>query len=149
VPDIFLYDRSSGATTLITASRFDGSSADNRSLGPMFSGDGRTLVFESRASDLIANDFNNNVDVFALGLYGGTAVPAFAVSVLPAVASDPSNWLSWPVVPGKTYRVQFKQNLDDAAWQDLTGQISIMGGRGYLKDAVPATTQRFYRIVAF
>jgi hypothetical protein len=149
VPDIFLYDRSNGSTTLITESRFESASADNRSLAPVFSGDGRTLMFESWASDLISNDFNNTIDVFALNLYSGTSAPDFAVSVLPATGSVPANWLSWPAVPGKTYRVQFKQDLDDTVWQDLGGQISIMGDRCYLKDAAPVGAQRFYRIVAF
>jgi Tol biopolymer transport system component len=149
LPDIFLYDRLSSVTAMITASRFGGSSADNRSLTPAFSGDGRTLVFESWASNLIPNDFNNNADVFALGLYSGAAVPEFAVSVLPAAGSVPSNWLSWPVVPGKTYHVQFKQNLNDSVWQELNGRISIVGDRGYLQDGVPSSTQRFYRIVGF
>jgi Tol biopolymer transport system component len=149
VSDIFLYDRTSGSTTLITASRFGGSSADNRSFSPVFSGDGRTLIFESRASDLIPNDFNNNNEVFALGLDSGTNVSAFAVSLFSAAGSPLTNWLSWPIVPGKTYRAQFKQNLDDSVWQDLSGQMSIMGDRGYLKDAAPVTTKRFYRIVGF
>jgi len=87
--------------------------------------------------------------VFALGLYSDTVVPAFSLSVSPAGDSASSCWLGWPAVPGKTYRAQFKQNLDEATWQDLNGQISIMGDRGYLKDAAPATSHRFYRILAY
>jgi hypothetical protein len=149
VPGIFLYDRSSASNKLITASRFGGRGADNRSFLPVFSGDGHTLVFESWASDLIPNDFNNKNDVFALGLDSGTTLSSFEVSVFPAAGSPLSNWLSWPVVPGKTYRVQFKKNLNDEAWQDLNGQMSIIGDRGYLKDPTPVTTERFYRIVGF
>jgi Tol biopolymer transport system component len=149
VPDIFLYDRLSGATTLVTASRFDSASADNRSLMPVFSGDGRTLVFESWASDLIPDDFNNNLDLFALGLYSGTGELQFQATIVPATSLAPGRWLSWPAVPGKSYRVQFKDSLEDPAWQDLNGQISVLGDRGYLKDGTSATTQRFYRIVAF
>jgi hypothetical protein len=134
---------------LITTSRFGDSIADARSLVPVFSGDGRTLLFNSWAGDLVPNDFNHNIDVFALGLYSDTVIPDFAVSVSPAADPVPSNWLSWPVMPGKTYRVQFKQNLQDPTWQDLTAQISIMGDHGYLKDEAPANTQRFYRIVSF
>ena len=150
LPDIFLYDRLCNCTTLISASRFGGTSADDRSVTAALSGDGRTLVFVSWASDLIPNDFNNNADIFARGLYGGTSVPEFIVSALPAAGAAPSQWLSWPVVPGKTYRVQFKQNLNDPVWQDLGGQISIIADRGYLKnDAGLSAAQRFYRIVGF
>lgn len=147
--NIFLYDRSIGATTLVTASRLGRGVADNPSLAPVFSGDGRTLIFGSWAGDLIPGDYNQNSDVFALGLYDGTPMTCFAISVAPSMDSAPSNWLSWPVIPGKAYRVQFKLKLDDPSWQDLNGQISIMGGQGYLKDAAPATAQRFYRVEAF
>ncbi len=147
-PDIFLYDGQSGGTTLITGSRFGNVSADNRSLMPVFSGDGRTLVFVSWASDLTADDFNNNADVFALGLYPGTAVPDFAVSVLPVPSPVPHNWLSWPANPGKSYRVQIKNQLSDSMWQELSGQVSVVGNQGYFNDGTPVTT-RFYRIVAY
>jgi hypothetical protein len=148
VPNVFLYDRASRATTLITASRFGHSTAENRSLTPVFSGDGHTLLFESWAGDLISNDFNHNVDVFALRLYGDTTIPAFTVSVSPA-ADSASFWLSWPVVAGKTYRAQLKLNLDDTTWQDLNGPISVIGDRAYLNDPAQGSTPRFYRIVAF
>jgi Tol biopolymer transport system component len=149
LPDVFLYDRLSGATTLVSASRFVRNSADNRSLTPVFSGDGRTLVFESWASNLIPNDFNNNVDVFSIALYGGASMTNFTVSVLPWSGSAPSKWLSWSVVPGKTYRAQFKQNLNDSTWQELGSPISIIGDRGYIQDTDSSATQRFYRIVGF
>ena len=147
VPDIFLYDQLTGATTLITGNRFGG--ADNRSLSPLFSGDGRTLVFQSWAGDLTLNDFNRELDVFALSFYKADEVSPFPVTVLPAGGATPSSWLSWPIISGKSYRVQFKQSLDDAIWQDLRGQISLLGDRGYFQDAVPTSAQRFYRVVAF
>ena len=72
VPDIFLYDRLNGTTTLLTTNRFGHGSADNRSLTPVFSADGGTLAFVSWASDLIPNDFNSSADIFALDVYNGT-----------------------------------------------------------------------------
>jgi Tol biopolymer transport system component len=149
LPNIFLYDLSSGTTTLVTPSRFGSSTADNRSLAPVFSGDGHTLIFESWAGDLIPNDFNHAIDVFAVDLYGGTNVPAFTLSVSSPGGPGLANWLSWPVLPGKNYRVQFKQNLSDTSWQDLNVQPSIIGNQAHLQDPAPATTQRFYRVVAF
>ena len=40
VPDVFLYDQLTSATTLLSASRFGNVSADNRSRTAFFSGDG-------------------------------------------------------------------------------------------------------------
>jgi len=38
---------------------------------PVLGGDGRTVLFQSFASDLVAQDFNNNRDIFVLRLGSG------------------------------------------------------------------------------
>lgn len=45
--DIFLYDRSTGTTTLLTASRFGSRAANSRFFSPVFSGDGQSLVLRT------------------------------------------------------------------------------------------------------
>lgn len=148
VPDIFLYNRSSGLTTLITTSRFGTGSADNRSLAPFFSPDGSSLLLESWASDLIAGDFNNSSDLFSLALSSGPAPPPFMLTVAPMPAPGLGHRLSWPVLTGKSYRVQFKDHLEDPAWQDLGGTVSITGGQAAFQDGVAGGT-RFYRVLAY
>ncbi|HWH67862.1 MAG TPA: hypothetical protein VNT26_00635, partial [Candidatus Sulfotelmatobacter sp.] len=141
VPDIFLYDRQTGNNTLLSASRYGWGSGNNRSLTPIFSADGQTLAFQSWASDLVAGDCNHNGDVFAYTL--------LTMSLLPAAAADQGPLICWPVMPGKSYRVQFKNSLTDADWQDLAGAMTTVGTKAYLQDLAPANTQRFYRVVAF
>jgi Tol biopolymer transport system component len=68
VPDLVLYDQFADATILLSASRDGTFTANNRSLAPVFSGNGRMLVFPSWASDLLAHDFNGTMDVFAMTL---------------------------------------------------------------------------------
>ncbi len=140
VPDVFLYDRLSGATTLLSASRFGNSTADNRSFAPVFSGDGQTLVFQSWASDLVGQDFNHTSDLFAVAF--------FYAAISPANTAGQGPWLSWPFEPAKNYRVQYKATLDEANWHDLTGAVTNDGMKAYLQDPAPASTQRFYRILA-
>jgi Tol biopolymer transport system component len=65
-PDVFLRDRKSGKTRLVSRNRF-GAMADNDSRGPDISADGRFVVFRSFASDLVVNDTNNEVDIFRRG----------------------------------------------------------------------------------
>ncbi len=148
LPDVFLYDRVTGATTLVSVNASGTSSGNNRSLAPVFSGDGTTLVFQSWASDLVAGDFNQGADVFALKLYSSNSIPVFVGEVVFAPASGPSPKLTWPAVPGKSYQVQYKNNLSDPVWQNLNGSVSIAGTNGYASDFAPATSQRFYRIAA-
>ena len=148
VPDIFLYDRLSGGTTLVTASRFSSSSADNRSLLPSFSPDGRTLLFTSWASDLLPNDFNNNADVFVLSLYDSEITTSFSVAAGKVNGLMPAAWLGWPMINGRTYKVQFKTNLDDPIWNNLAQPISVIGGYATVQDPAPAGA-RFYRVVGY
>ncbi len=60
--------------------------------------------------------------------------------------------LRWPAVPGKRYRVAYKNSLTDAAWlTDLPGSLvtaPASGGGNELEflDATPGLAQRFYRI---
>jgi hypothetical protein len=143
VPDIFLYDRQTGVTTLLTQSRFGSYAADNRSRSPIFSGDGKILFFESSASDLVDQTFNFNPNIFAYGTY---VMPPFPV----AIAFDTQGpLLSWPTVPGKTYQVQFKNTLNDLLWQDLSGDVSNVGNIEYFRDTSPGPLLRFYRIKSF
>jgi len=142
MPDIFLYDKQTGVTTILTRSRFGSYSADNRSRAPVFSGDGKILFFESSASDLVNQTFNFNPNIFAYGTY---VMPPFPV----ALALDTQGpLLSWLKVPGKTYQVQFKTALNDP-WQDLDGQISSVGNTQFFRDSSPSPVLRFYRVKAY
>lgn len=63
--DVFVRDLGTGITNLASTTPA-GNSGNGLSRYPVISANGRTVVFESRASDLVANDNNNVEDVFAL-----------------------------------------------------------------------------------
>ena len=140
VPDLFLYDRFSGTTSILSGSRLGASPADNRTRAPVFSGDGRTLLFQGVAADLVAQDFNHGSDVFALSLLYASIIPSGTPGLGPT--------LSWPARPGEGYRVQFKDKLSDPAWQDVRGTVTFIGNTAQLTDFSPASGGRFYRIEA-
>ena len=146
VPDIFLFDTQTGATTLLSASFLGTFAANDRSSSPVFSGDGQTLFFQSWASDFADGDFNQAGDVVAYSLYTSGLIPVFYVTILPGSGPGQSPWLTWPVVPGKSYRVQFKANIGDS-WQELSGNVTLVGSQGYYQDLTPANSRRFYRVV--
>ena len=149
LPDVFLYDRLNGTTTLLSVSRFGDAAADNRSLTPVFSGDGQTLMFQSWASDLVAQDCNHSSDVVAYNLYSSGQIPLFSAAIVGGTGSGAGPWLTWSAVPGKSYRVQFKNTLNDTDWHDLTGGVTILGNQGYLNDLSAGAGPRFYRVVAY
>jgi Tol biopolymer transport system component len=61
--DVYLYDRGSHTISLVSADRA-GHPGNARSQRPHISGNGRYVVFESDANNLIANDRNQRTDVF-------------------------------------------------------------------------------------
>jgi hypothetical protein len=146
VPDVFLWDRLTGATMLLSVSCWSDSSANNRSLTPAFSGDGTTVFFESWASDLVPFDFNDWSDIFGVSLLSSGTIPLFRAAIAPG--PSPGIWISWPAVPGKSYHVQFKNTLADPAWQDLPGSVTLVGEHAYLNDLAAPGSQKFYRVVA-
>jgi Tol biopolymer transport system component len=158
VADLFLYDAVSNATFLVSLNASGNSSAADRSLKPVFSGDSQTVCFQSWASDLSGNDYNNGSDIFALDLAlplpgsgggtGGSGSGPYA-QLIPAGAVGPNPVVSWPLAAGEAYQVQFKTNLTDAVWLNLPGNAAFIGLTGYISDSSPAPGQRFYRILLY
>ncbi|MGD0812111.1 MAG: hypothetical protein ABSA83_00755 [Verrucomicrobiota bacterium] len=146
VPNIYIYDRNSGTTTLVTVSQYGNFSADNRSLSPFFSSDGQTLLFQSAASDLVTNDYNCASDVFTFNLFTAGLIQTFWVQAVPGASAGQNPTLIWPVLSGMTYQFLYKNNLTDPAWQTLPGSPTILGSTGYYTDPTPAAGQRFYKV---
>ncbi len=156
-PDLVLYDRSNAVTLLVTASTAGNRTAANRSGPPIFSADGKTLIFTSWASDLVPGDFNSASDVFLLSLadaYGGgnggggntNAITGLQMLQAPAASALPA--LSWTAQPGAFYHLQYKDDLNDPVWHDLNGSASVMGGIGTAYDLNPSVSNRFYRVIS-
>ncbi len=65
--DVFLYDRETDEISLVSVS-YDGFGGNNDSGHPEISRNGRSIVFYSSASNLVANDTNYKSDNFAYNL---------------------------------------------------------------------------------
>lgn len=68
--DVWLRDRTTGELTEIDRS-YDGSETEKESLDPSISGDGRTVVFESRDTHLVPNDDDVAWNVFVHDIASG------------------------------------------------------------------------------
>ena len=140
VAQFFLYDRLKATNTLLTANS-NGNSGNGLSVLPIFSGDGRTIICSSWSSDLAAQDFNQVGDIFAFSfLYA---------SVHQFTNSDNGPLISWPVVAGRHYELQFKDSLDDSTWQTVNGSIVFSGNTATVQDVTGGATHRFYRVISF
>lgn len=98
VLDVFLWDRDTGRTTLISAAS-DGAPADSESSSPMISADGRFVTYESFASNLVPWDTNGFEDVVVWDRLTGTTTlanvtsdgtPSSGYSAGPSISADGS-----------------------------------------------------------
>ena len=56
--------------------------------------------------------------------------------------------IGFQTIPGKTYRVEYQDNLNAAVWQRLNNQDYVAAGASLVvQDNIGANPQRFYRIV--
>jgi Tol biopolymer transport system component len=148
--DVFVYDRSSGATILASANQFGGKVANGPSFAPAFSGDSTTLFFESWASDLGVPVFNSSSEIWAFSLYSSNG-PPLGLTIASPVAGGPGGGpeVRWSVTPGKTYQVQYKTDLSEPTWHVLPSGFTVILNQGYLTDPAPGVGSRFYRVVSF
>jgi hypothetical protein len=146
-PDLFVFDRVAGSTTVVTASRLGTQTGNNRSLSPVFGGNSQTLIFETWACDVaMPASFNFSSSLAVLNVAFSNSIVPFSTLIMTAPQGPV---LSWPAAAGRTYVVQFKNNLGDATWVSLGGSVTILDGTAYFQDQTSAGTQRFYRVAAY
>ena len=94
--DVFLHDRKTGVTELVSVAS-SGGQGDGASSNASVTGDGRYVVFQSEASNLVPDDTNGATDVFVRDREQGlttrvslssTGVQATAPSMAPDVSQD-------------------------------------------------------------
>jgi len=59
--------------------------------------------------------------------------------------TNPNFDLSWNTVTGRSYRVQWKQDMTDTNWTDLTDLTATNNPISFTES--PAQPQRFYRVI--
>ena len=111
--DIFLFDRDSGITTLVTRSAAESNqSANGRCLNPRISADGSAVVFDSEATDLVAGitDTNDARDVF---LWDRSTGQTFLVSRADGGGATGNGTSRWPRISADGTKVVFDSTSSD------------------------------------
>jgi hypothetical protein len=96
-PDIYVRDRTGGTTTRVTTA-LGGAEPNGPSHEPKISADGRWIVYESEASNLVSGDTNDVTDVFLfdrqigsttrVSVASGGAQQADLASLAPSISAD-------------------------------------------------------------
>lgn len=139
--DVYVYDAATGAIRRASASSL-GEQADGQSLPSgynggdrehAFSGDGRLVVFESTAANLVLDDTNGVSDVFVHDLTTGTTARA-SVSSLGAEANGGS---SGPVISADGRKVLFSSEASNLVPRDTNARTDV-----FVHDLVTGETSR-------
>lgn len=113
-PDVFLKDRSTGALRRVSLAA--GGIQPDRGCGdPVLSGDGSTLAFISRATNLVPGDTNGETDTFVVYLANGE-------------------------IRRVSVREDGSEGNDETYSPDLSGDGSIVVFMSYIQDLVPEDT---------
>ncbi len=118
--DVFVRDMTLGTTTLATIGA-DGSDAEEDCWEAAISGDGRRISFITTADNLVANDGNTWMDVFARDL---DAAETIRIS-LDANGGDPDNRSRHPRLSDDGHWVAFRSNATDLVSGDTNDQADI------------------------
>ncbi len=109
-------------------------------------------IFSWTPTDADVNTTNSiSVQVTDNGSPPLTDIELFTITVVArpelsaATVNDGSIQFSWNAIPGNTYRVQFKNDLTEAAWTDLQGVVASSATASFSEPI--GTTQRFYRLI--
>jgi hypothetical protein len=109
-------------------------------------------IFNWQTSEAEAGTTNSiTVRVSDAGVPPLSDTKSFAVAVLArpliqtAEISGGNFVMIWSAIPGQKYRVQYKDNLNDLAWNDLGPEVTATLTTATMSDP-PGVTQRFYRV---
>jgi len=118
--NIYLKNTGTGTVTLLSATA-TGTVADSNSSQPDISGDGRLVVFQSYASNLVANDTNNDSDVFLKDTQTGT------LKLLSATATGKvgDGWSGNPDMSSDGRYGVFQSQASNLVEGDLNGAFDI------------------------
>ena len=101
-PQVYLRDLASGATVLVSRGS-DGAPGDGWSARPSLSGDGQRVAFDSRSTNLVAGDTDDDLDVYlydrarsAVTLLSATpaGTSGDGTAQRPAISAD-GRWVVW------------------------------------------------------
>jgi len=132
--DIFLRDLQSGEQRRVSVAS-DGTAGNGDSTNPSISEDGKFIVFQSEASNLVAGDTNNGTDVFITGntlhpdivqaqasdLPGGPTVNSGSISVI--VMSNSSVQISWRTNEPARCRAEYSLDESFATRTDMETEL--------------------------
>jgi cold shock CspA family protein len=118
--DVFVYDRQSGVTARVSVGP-GGGQANGSSTFPDLSADGRYVVFDSTASNLVSGDTNGDADIFVhdrqTGLTGRVSVSS--------TGQQTNGDSRYPVISADNSAVAFTSDASNLVSNDTNGSEDV------------------------
>lgn len=135
--DVFVRDRSSGTTKLVSVAR-NGAKSNGYSQDPTISSNGRYVIFESAASNLTLGDANNNGDVFLRDLSTNKTTlvsirpdgKQFAAPSFPAAITADGRYVGFGVSPSTGYWLSYIRDRQTGTTTRLSVGINGAAANG-------------------
>ena len=100
----------------------------------------------SRADDDEDGDGRSNLQEYLAGTVPTDPNSVLALRISAFTAPGANVLLTWPAVPGRSYQIQYKDNLTDPAWLNITGGVNVVGNQG--RFTAPANSAgRYFQVV--
>jgi Tol biopolymer transport system component len=130
--DVFVRDLQSGTTSLVSVNAAGTNSGNSGSYGPVITPDGRYVVFESSAGDIVANDGNSYTDIFIRDMQAGITKH---VSI--NIHGTSTNFKSayTPTVSADGRRIAFHSEAPDLVPGDTNSKLDV-----FVRDMVAEVT---------
>ena len=126
--DVFVHDRTTGQTTLISMDS-TGVQGNSSSLRPSMSEDGRYVVYDSGATNLVAGDTNGLFDIFRHDRQTGVTI---RVNVSSQGGQSAGGSCNIPVISSDGRMVAFQCSANNLVAEDTEGFVDI-----YLRGPLP------------
>jgi Tol biopolymer transport system component len=139
VTDVFVRDRVANTTVRVSVATGGAQATGGPSGFPLISGDGRFIVFQSSATNLVAGDTNGTWDVFVRDRVGGTTE---RVSVATGGAQGTGTGMSaleagFPSISADGRFVAFTTDANNLVSNDTNGRADI-----FVRDRLAGVTER-------
>jgi len=137
VKDVFVYSRATGtAVTIRVSVNSSGDQADGESRVVSMTGDGRYVVFESDATNLVAGDNNGVTDIFVRDLTAGTTTRV-SIAATGEQANGASYALGASAISDDGRYVVFESDATNLVADDTNGVRDV-----FVRDIARNTTSR-------
>jgi hypothetical protein len=100
----------------------------------------------SRAQDDADGDGMTNLQEFLTGTDPTDPNSFFAIQISTVAVSGNKVLLTWPAVPGKSYLVQYKDELSSPTWLNFSGGVAVVAHQGSIT-ILASQASRSYRVI--